>query len=168
MGSFPETNNEFSMVYSFIAIVKLLFIGNCWKQPFLGMFVLKVTISLFLNLKKMFPLLFLSLSPSTAGGADSVYRETTKAFIFSLRNKEQLGPFKSMVKEPSNAIYNHMYMGSTFGRTDIRMDTRAVVDSSSSHLGTSYFAPNEVKDNSTILAGANRFDPDELEVFYLE
>ena len=59
-------------------------------------------------------------------------------------------------------------MGPTFGRTDIRIDTRLVVDSSSSHLGTSYFAPNEVKDNSTILAGANRFDPDELEVFYLE
>ena len=64
MGSFPETNNEFSMVYSFIAIVKLLFIGNCWKQPFWGMFVLKVTISLFLNLKKVFPLLFLSPSLS--------------------------------------------------------------------------------------------------------
>ena len=112
--------------------------------------------------------LSLSLSLSTAGGADPVYRETTKAFIFSLQNKEQLGPFKSMVKEPSNAIYNHMYMGPTFGRTDIRINTRAVVDSSSSHLGTSYFAPNEVKDNSTILAGANRFDPDELEVFYLE
>ena len=125
-----------------------------------------------LNLKKVLPLLFLSLSLSlslsTAGGADSVYRETTKAFIFSLRNKEQLGPFKSMVKEPSNAIYNHKYKGPTFGRTDIRIDNRAVVDSSSSHLGTSYFAPNEVKDNSTILAGANRFDPDELEVFYLE
>ena len=72
-----------------------------------------------------------------------------------------------MVKEPSNAIYNHIYMGPTFGRTDIRIDTRVVVDSSSSHLGTSYFAPNEVKDNSTILAGANRFDPDELEVFTL-
>lgn len=124
-----------------------------------------------LNFKKVFPLLFLSLSLSlsTAGGADSVYRETTKAFIFSLRNKEKLGPFKSMVKEPSNAIYNHMYMGPTFGRTDIRIDTHAVVDSSSSHLGTSYFAPNEVKDYSTILAGANKFDPDELEVFfYLE
>ena len=59
-------------------------------------------------------------------------------------------------------------MGPTFGRTDIRIDTHAVVDSSSSHLGTSYSAPNEVKDNSTILAGANRFDPDELEVFYLQ
>ena len=47
MGSFPETNNEFCMVYSFIAIVKLLFIGNCCKQPFLGILLLKVTISLF-------------------------------------------------------------------------------------------------------------------------
>ena len=74
-----------------------------------------------------------------------------------------------MVKEPSSAIYNHMYMGPTFGRTDIRIDTHKVVaSSSSSHLGTSYSAPNEVKDNSTILAGANRFDPDELEVFYLQ
>ena len=111
---------------------------------------------------------YFSLSLSTAGGADFVYRETTKAFIFSLRNKEQLGPFKSMVKEPSNAIYNRKYMGPTFGRTDIRIDSRVVVNSSSSHLGASYFAPNEVKDYSTILAGANRFDPDELEVFYLE
>ena len=59
-----------------------------------------------------------------------------------------------------------MYMGPTFGRTDIRIDTHTVVDSSSSHLGTSYFAPNEVKDYSTILAGANKFDPDELEVFF--
>ena len=73
-----------------------------------------------------------------------------------------------MVKEPSNAIYNYMYMGPTLSRTDIRIDTHAVVDSSSSHLGTSYSAPNEVKDKSTILAGANRFDPDELEVFYLQ
>ena len=52
MGSFPEMYNEFSMVYSFIAIVKLLFIGNCCKQPFLGILLLKVTISLPLNLKK--------------------------------------------------------------------------------------------------------------------
>ena len=74
-----------------------------------------------------------------------------------------------MVKEPSNAIYNHMYRGPTFGRTDIRIDTHKVVaSSSSSHLGTSYSAPNEVKDNSTILAGANSFDPDELEVFYIQ
>ena len=47
MGSFPETNNEFSTIYSFIAIVKLLFIGNCRKQPFLGILLIKVTISLF-------------------------------------------------------------------------------------------------------------------------
>ena len=60
-------------------------------------------------------------------------------------------------------------MGPTFGRTDIRIDTHKVVaSSSSSHLGTSYSAPNEVKDNSTILAGANSFDPDELEVFYIQ
>ena len=45
MGSFPETYNEFSMVYSFIAIEKLLLIGHCCKQPFLGILLLKVKIS---------------------------------------------------------------------------------------------------------------------------
>ena len=94
------------------------------------------------------------------------YEETSKAFIFSLRNKEKLGPFKSMVKEPSKAVYNHQYVGPSFGRNDIRID-RTEADSSS-QLGNSYFVPSAVQDNDTVLAGAHIFLPDEVEVFYLK
>ena len=96
------------------------------------------------------------------------YRETSNAFIFSLRNNEQLGPFKSMVKESSNAIYNWKYTGPAFGKTDIRINYTPRGRTSSSHLGTSYCASSEVKNPSTVLAGTFKFDPDEVEVFFLK
>ncbi|CAH3178267.1 unnamed protein product, partial [Porites lobata] len=96
------------------------------------------------------------------------YRETSNAFIFSLRNNEQLGPFKSMVKESSHAIYNWKYTGPAFGKTDIRINYTPRGRTSSSHLGTSYCAPSEVKNPSTVLAGTTKFDPDEVEVFFLK
>ena len=107
----------------------------------------------------------LSLSEGTEG-----YRETSNAFIFSLRNNEQLGPFKSMVKESSHAIYNWKYTGPAFGKTDIRINytPQGGASGSSSDLGTSYFAPSEVKNPSTVLAGTTKFDPDEVEVFFLK
>lgn len=107
----------------------------------------------------------LSLSEGTEG-----YRETSNAFIFSLRNNEQLGPFKSMVKESSHAIYNWKYTGPAFGKTDIRINytPRGGTSGSSSHLGSSYCAPSEVKNPSTVLAGTTKFDPDEVEVFFLK
>ena len=40
---------------------------------------------------------------------------TPNAFIFSLRNKEGLGPFKSMVVDPTQAIVRTGRVGPVFG-----------------------------------------------------
>ena len=89
--------------------------------------------------------------------------------MFSLRNKERLGPFKSMVKEPSRAIYNSKRYGPTFGAGhDIRITNNAndKADSYTS-FGRSYLLPSGVQERKTILSGTEKFAPDEVEVFYL-
>ena len=43
------------------------------------------------------------------------YGNTSNAFIFSLRNKEELHPFKSMVLHSQYAIYRRQWYGPTFG-----------------------------------------------------
>ena len=100
-----------------------------------------------------------------------VHGNTSKAFLFSLRNKEELGPFKSMVREPSKAIFNQKYVGPTFGRDDIRIDRyRSGAKSSSgyTHFGRSYSVPESVNKSKTVLAGTHDFEADEVEVFYLD
>ena len=94
---------------------------------------------------------------------------TSKSFIFSLRDKEGLAPFKSMVTDPSRAIYDWSGYGPTFGwGYDIKIADNANQNTNSySQFGTSYALPNGVTDRSTILAGAHYFSPDEVEVFYL-
>ena len=103
----------------------------------------------------------------TSGG----YTSTSNAFIFSLRNKEGLGPFKSMVTDSSSAIYRHSNYGPTFGDGhDIY-----IANSANSNVNSytdfgeykDYSVPSGVKDQYTILAGTRYFSPDELEVFYL-
>ncbi|XP_020615286.1 uncharacterized protein LOC110053406 [Orbicella faveolata] len=99
----------------------------------------------------------------------SSFGSTSNAFIFSLRNKEGLGPFKSMVTKPSYAIVKMPNFGPTFGDGyDI-----LIVDNANSNIksytdfGNSYSVPSGVQDNKTILAGTMHFTPDEMEVFYL-
>ncbi|XP_068705898.1 adhesion G protein-coupled receptor E1-like [Montipora foliosa] len=89
---------------------------------------------------------------------------TEKAFIFSLRNAEELPPFKSNVKDPSKAISNHKNVGPTFGENDILIDRRS--GKSSSNFGDNYNVPTGVEEGSTILAGAPEFEVDEVEVFF--
>ena len=113
----------------------------------------------------VFVLLFLFLSSGTSGG----YASTSNAFIFSLRNKEGLGPFKSMVTRPSNAIYRTSSYGPAFGGGhDINIANNANSNTNShTYFGNSYSVPSGVQDKYTILAGTNKFTPDEVEVFYL-
>jgi len=101
--------------------------------------------------------------------SSSSYGSTSNAFIFSLRNKEGLGPFKSMVTRPSNAIYRHSSYGPTFGNGhDIYIANNANSNTNSyTDFGYSYSVPSEVQDKKTILAGTYKFTPDEVEVFYL-
>jgi len=97
------------------------------------------------------------------------YASTSNAFIFSLHNKEGLAPFKSMVNNPSQAIYIYSSSGPTFGGgADIHIANNANNNTvSHSHFGHSYSVPSGVKERKKILAGATHFKPDEVEVFYL-
>ena len=97
------------------------------------------------------------------------YGSTSKAFIFSLLNKEKRAPFKSMVKNPEKAIYNYRWYGSTFGNNDLLINRagNSRRDETITNFGNYYYIPDNVKDSKTILAGVYKFYPDEVEVFYL-
>ena len=100
------------------------------------------------------------------------YTATSSAFIFSLRNKEGLGPFKSMVTNHAlitHAIFRGSRYGPVFGGgNDIFIDANANSNRNSiTNFGHSYSVPSGVQDKKTILAGTYSFTPDEVEVFYL-
>ena len=93
---------------------------------------------------------------------------TRKAFIFSISNKEELDPFVSEVRRPDRAIIRWSGYGPRFG-FDIKIANNANSNSFSyAGLGWYYPAPAAVQDPDTILAGTERFSPDEVEVFYLD
>jgi len=97
------------------------------------------------------------------------YGSTSNAFIFSLRNKEGLGPFKSMVMSPGYAIYRGSSYGPTFGAGwDIYIANNSNSNNNSqTFFGQTYTLPSGVQDRFNILAGTHTFTPDEVEVFYL-
>ena len=93
---------------------------------------------------------------------------TRKAFIFSISNKEELDPFVSEVWIPGRAIYRWSGSGPWFG-FDIYINDNANSNSFSyARLGGYYPAPAAEQNPGTILAGTERFSPDEVEVFYLD
>ncbi|PFX22723.1 Neurogenic locus notch-like protein 4 [Stylophora pistillata] len=96
---------------------------------------------------------------------------TSNAFIFSLRNKEELHPFKSMVLVSAYAIYRDSNRGPTFGNGwDIYISNNANSNNNSYADFASdgyYETPKGVQDLTTILAGSLYFSPDDWEVFYL-
>ncbi|KAL9986972.1 hypothetical protein ACROYT_G001202 [Oculina patagonica] len=99
------------------------------------------------------------------------YLSTSNAFIFSLRNKEGLAPFKSMVTQPQYAIYGWSDSGPIFGGGqghDIKIADNANSNTNSlANFGQFYSVPSGVQSSSTILAGTKNFTPDDWEVFYL-
>jgi len=100
------------------------------------------------------------------------YGSTSNAFIFSLRNKEGLGPFKSMVANPTYAIYRYSSYGPRFGRGGHIYIANNANSNTYSHTNfgqnSDYSVPSGVQDQYTILAGTRNFTPDEVEVFYLD
>ena len=102
--------------------------------------------------------------------SSSAFGYTPNAFIFSLRDKEGLGPFKSMVAKPSKAILKSSHLSPSFGDGyDIYIADDANSNSNSyTDFGQygDYSVPSGVQNPHTILAGTNRFTPDEMEVFY--
>ena len=112
--------------------------------------------------------LFLSLC-SGPGVVYGRYASTSNAFIFSLRNEESLGPFKSAVTYPPHAIYRSSKSGPVFGAGhDIYIANNANSNVNSyTYFGHYYHVPSGVQDKNTVLAGTYKFTPDEVEVFYL-
>ena len=86
------------------------------------------------------------MSSESSGGLAS----TSNAFIFSLRNSKGLGPFKSLVRDSSRAIYRSSGSGPAFsGASDIVIADQANNNTKShtlysSHLmtGKSFTLPN--------------------------
>ena len=113
----------------------------------------------------VFTFLPCSLDPSC------IYGSTSNAFIFSLRNKEGLAPFKSMVTNPTYAICRYSGFCPTFGGGwDIHIANNANSNNNSyTDFGqfNDYSVPSGVEDQYTILAGTRYFSPDAVEVFYL-
>ena len=101
----------------------------------------------------------------------NAYKQASGSFIFSLRNKDNLGPFKAPLKHENAgvAIRTHPGYGPTFGRGhDIRIYSNAASNLHSyTNFDSTYQPPSGVSAPTTILAGTYRFSPSEVEVFHL-
>ena len=94
------------------------------------------------------------------------YAETPNAFIFSLNNYERLAPFLSKVKPEYTvaAIERLENSGPKFGADlIIPLDTK-----SEASLGFYYSAPSSVNKANILKGPGLKFEPDEVEVFYLD
>ncbi|XP_028405296.1 uncharacterized protein LOC114527802 [Dendronephthya gigantea] len=106
-------------------------------------------------------------------GGSSGYRQSTKSFIFSLRNRYNLRPFKADVyRNSQNAIYTGPSLGLIFGGGhDIYIANNAGQSTSShSNFGLTYRPPSGynygASNTQALLAGSYSFTPSEVEVFY--
>jgi hypothetical protein len=99
------------------------------------------------------------------------WKEAPGSFIFSLRNKEDLSPFKAPLKDENTplAIYTSSSFGPVFGSTDIHISNDAASNTRSYTNFKSYYPvpSGQVSDTRTILAGTKYFQPSEIEVFYM-
>ncbi|XP_046839735.1 uncharacterized protein LOC124433918 isoform X2 [Xenia sp. Carnegie-2017] len=105
-------------------------------------------------------------------GGSSGYRTSSSNYIFSLRNKDNLSPFRSPVYRYSDqAIYTNPSYGPTFGAHDIYIANNANKNRNSyTNLGNTYRPPSGYRYRSSntraLLAGSRYFTPDEVEVYY--
>ena len=103
----------------------------------------------------------------TGGG----WKQSSEAFMFSLRNKENLPPFKAPLKRRKQqyAIYSSSNYGPIFGGGhDLLIFNKAASNTGSfTNFGRTYQPPRNVRNPRTILAGSYRFTPSEVEVFHL-
>ena len=112
-----------------------------------------------------------------AWGGNEHWISAPGSFLFSLRNNDNLPPFKSPLKNENDAsaIYPCIYgYGPLFGRGyDLYIGNNAGSTTvSKANIGFTYEAPlgytyNEQKTQS-LLAGSLNFSPSEVEVLYLD
>jgi hypothetical protein len=102
---------------------------------------------------------------------DMVWKQAPGSFIFSLRNKENIPPFKAPLKHQNDlqALKAYPNGGPMFGKGyDIRIrDNAASQADSYTYFDNSYKPSSGVSDPNTILSGTYKFTPSEIEVFYL-
>jgi hypothetical protein len=101
----------------------------------------------------------------------SGYKQAPGSFIFSLRNKENLPPFKAPLKDQNDghAIHPAPSYGPIFGGGHDFVISNNAASNTGSHTNFdySYQPPSGVSSRYTILAGTKFFSPSEVEVFYL-
>jgi hypothetical protein len=98
-------------------------------------------------------------------------KQAPGSFIFSLRNKENLPPFKAPLKDQNYpyGIYTRNSYGPTFGGGyEIYISNNAASNTKSyTDFNNGYQAPSGVSDTIIILAGTQLFQPSEVEVFHI-
>ena len=96
-----------------------------------------------------------------------VYKTSKTSFLFSLKNKHNLPPFKANIKTPEKAIIANNEFGPLFGNgyRDLHIPNIAMNTCNKSHseYGNSYELPNGGK---YFPAGRFEFTPSEIEVFF--
>jgi hypothetical protein len=95
------------------------------------------------------------------------------SFLFSLRNNDDIAPFKApLINENEAAIISYSDVGPIFGRGDLYIANNARSNNNSNtRFGRTYQAPPGYTygQNKTIwlLAGSYYFTPAEVEVLYI-
>ena len=102
----------------------------------------------------------------------AVYKRSDCSFLFSLRNKDNLLPFKCLIKDErkGDAICWFARWGACFGGGDFFISNAANTNQLSySHLGDTYQPPPgyeyDTPQTKALLAGSEGFTPSEIEVF---
>ena len=100
---------------------------------------------------------------------------SVNAFLFSLKNKHNLKPFKAAVFQNSHmALYHYPMYGPIIGRGhDLLISNDANSNTNSyTNLGSTYQPPPGytpgVANTKALLAGTYTFTPSEIEVFYFQ
>lgn len=97
------------------------------------------------------------------------------AFMFSLKNKDNLTPFKAPVNKDEDAITTNYKYGPVFGRFKGGADLCIVHEAHNSrwsytNFGRTYKVPDGYQcgngKTQSLLAGSYYFSPSEIEVFY--
>ena len=103
------------------------------------------------------------------------YTSASGSFMFSLRNRDNLAPFKAPLNNQNDveAICHYSEYGPTFGGShDLYIASDASSNTNSyTYFGYNYQAPSGYTHGQTktqsLLAGSYHFTPSEVEVLYL-
>ena len=101
------------------------------------------------------------------------WKRSTKSFLFSLRNKDNLRPFKCPIYDHRNvkAVWCYRSFGAVFGDgNDMFIYSNANTNQHShTNLGKTYRPPDgyehDTPQTKALLAGSYQFTPTEIEVF---